>query len=165
MPFAVAFLSGSIAIAGDQAAVRAAIARHTSGGGPSPGIAATVETVSHTSDAWFVSTVPAAELSQGLPGTNLSGMLQGDVLKSIQQTSGGATFGQTAKVSVQFLTQTVEDASSLAGVLHLLSGFAQSGHEDARWTSLDLKTEGKLLKVGFSLPEAQLESLLPRAGR
>ncbi len=124
-----------------------------------------MDTVSRASDAWFVSTVPVAELLQGLPGANLSGALQGDVLKSIRQASGGATFGQTVRFSAQLLTQTAEDASSLAGALRLLSELLQSGHEDALGNSLDLKTEGKSLRVGFSISEAQLESLLPQAGR
>jgi hypothetical protein len=167
--FAVAFLSGSIAVAGDPAAVRAAIARRTSGGGPGPDLAATVDTVSHASDAWFVSSVPAAELIQDLPGANLGGAsldgaLQGDALKSIRQASGGATFGQTVRLSVQLLTQTAGDATSLASALRLLSDVLGSGSQGAPWNSLDLKTEGKLLRVGFSMSEAQLESLLAPEG-
>jgi hypothetical protein len=163
VPFAAAFLSSSIALAGDRAAVRAAIGRRTSGGGPSPDTVAAVDAVSRGYDAWFVSTVPAGELVQGLPG-NFGAALQDGVLKSVRQANAGATFGQTIKVSVQLLTGTAEDASSLAGLLRLLSGFARSG-QDPLWTSLELKTDGNVVKVGLSLSEAQLESLLARTGR
>jgi hypothetical protein len=163
MPLALAFLSNSIAVAGDRAAVRGAISRRMAvGGGSGPDIASAVEAVSSADDAWFVSTVPAGELVQGLPG-NFGAALQDGVLKSVRQATGGATFGQTVRISVQLLTGTAEDASSLAGMFHLLSGFAQSG-PDPLWTSLDLKADGNVVKVGLSLSEAQLESLLARTG-
>lgn len=167
VPMCVAFLSDSIAVAGDQGSVRAAIGRRQSGTGPSREITAKVNTISATSHAWFVSTVPVAELAQGLPDSNVTGALKGDALKSIAQASGGATFGDAVRLSAEVVTQSAQDASNLADVVRFLSGIVQTGGQgghQALLSALDLKTEGNLLKLGLSVPEAQLESLLRQAG-
>jgi hypothetical protein len=167
-----AFLSGSIALAGDTDSVRAAIDRRSTGGGPSPDIAARVDTVSASSDAWFVSTVPVAELAQGVPEPNLRGALKGDVLKSVQQMSGGATFGQAVRFSAEMVTGSAEDASSLSDVLRFLAGFAGMGQQNGRrsdlaplLSALDVKIEGNVLKLALSVPESQIESLIRQAGK
>ncbi|MGE5646871.1 MAG: hypothetical protein ACM336_13880 [Acidobacteriota bacterium] len=168
VPAAVAFLSESIAVAGDEESVRGAIARRQNGAGPGQDLAARVDAVSAASHAWFVSNVPVAELAQGLPDSNVSGALKGDALRSIRQASGGAVFGDPVRFSAEVITATAEDAANLADVVRFLSGIVQTSGPGGRQplaAGLDLKAEGTLLKLGLSLPEAQLESLIEQAGR
>ncbi len=165
IPLAVAFLSGTLAAAGDLDTVRGAVDRRDNGTGPSPDMLSRADAVSAASDAWFVSKVPVAELAQGMPGSNLSGALQGDALKSIEQASGGAIFGIAVKVSAELVTRTPADATSLADVLRFLAGLLRTGPQQPLFSALDLKTEGKTLKLDGSIPEAQLESLLKQAGK
>jgi hypothetical protein len=162
-----AFLSDSLAVAGDPASVHAAIDRRSAGGGPGPKLAPRVNSVSTTSDAWFVSSLPVAELIAGLPGANLKGALEGDALKSIEQASGGAVFGDAVKVSAELVTQTAEDAANLAVVIKFLSGLAESkpGAQQALLSGLNLKAEGKLLKLVLAIPEAQLETFIRQSGQ
>ncbi|HEX8984000.1 MAG TPA: hypothetical protein VF767_01160 [Bryobacteraceae bacterium] len=164
-PLAVAFLSGTIAVAGDLDSVREAVKRRSTGAGPTTGLAARVATVSASSDAWFVSKVPVAELAQGLPSSNLSGALKGDALQSIQQASGGATFGSDVKFSAELVTRTPEDAASLGTVVRFLSGLLRTGPQQPLVNALELKPDGRTLKLTGAIPEAQLESLIRQAGR
>ncbi len=168
LPMAVAFLSETVAVAGDQESVRGAIGRRQSGTGPGPDITARIDALSAASHAWFVSTVPVVELAQGLPDSSVSGALRGDALKSIRQASGTAVFGDSVRFSAELVAATAEDASNLAEVVRFLSGIVQTGGpggHQALATALDLKAEGNLLKLGLSLPEAQLEAIIDQAGR
>ncbi len=165
MPMSFAFLSTSIALAGDPESVRGAIDRREKGTGPGAAIAAKIDALSTTSDAWFVSTVPVAELAQGLPSANLSGALKEGALKAIEQASGGATFGTAVKFSAELVAQTPKDAASLTDVLRFLSGLLVTGPQQPLLTGLDLRAEGKLVKVAAAIPEAQLESLIRQTGK
>src|SRR5260370_30585891 len=92
---ALAFLSNSIAIAGDVDSVRGAIDRRTSGSGVSDaGLSSKVASTSVTQDAWVVSIVPISSLAGAVPNKNVSGALQGDLIKGIQQSSGALRFGR-----------------------------------------------------------------------
>ncbi|HVX66921.1 MAG TPA: hypothetical protein VHA11_09985 [Bryobacteraceae bacterium] len=164
-PLALAFLSGSVAVAGDPESVRGAVDRRSAGSGPNRDMVTRIDTVSAASDAWFVSNVPVAELAQGLPDSNLSGALRGDALRSIEQASGGATFGTAVKFSAELLTRTAEDASSLAGVLRFLSGLVRTGPQQSLVSALDLTAEGKTVKVNAAIPESLLETLFQQAGK
>jgi hypothetical protein len=164
-PLALAFLSGSVAVAGDPESVRGAVDRRATGTGPSRDILDRINAVSATSDAWFVSNVPVAELARGLPASNLSGALQGDALKSIEQASGGATFGSAVKLSAELMTHSAGDAASLAGVLRFLSGLLRTGPQQTVVSALDLTAEGKTLKINAAIPEAVLETLFSQAGK
>ncbi len=97
---ALAFLSNSIAIAGDVDSVRGAIDRRTSGSGVSDaGLSSKVASTSVTQDAWVVSIVPISSLAGAVPNKNVSGALQGDLIKGIQQSSGGVRFGSMIEIS------------------------------------------------------------------
>src|SRR5258708_20373405 len=87
---AVTFLDGSIAVAGDLASVHAAIDRHSAANGAlDPALAAQIDQLSNSQDAWPVSIMPLPALAnQKVPDTRLNGMLNTDVVKSILQTTG-----------------------------------------------------------------------------
>lgn len=168
-PIAFSCLSDTIALAGDPDSVRDAIGRRASGAGPARAIAAKVAAVSGTADAWFVSTVPVAELAQGLPGSNAGAALKGEALKSIEQASGGLVFGRDVKFTGELITRTADDAASLSEVLRFLAGVVQLGQNKQGpgrlpLDALTFTAEGNIVRLALSVPESQLESLLKQAG-
>jgi hypothetical protein len=157
----LAFLDDSTAVAGDLDDVRAAIGRRDSGAGPSPDIARKVQALSAVSDAWFVSTVPLAELAQSVPAANGGLPSQAGALKAIRQASGGVVFGDPVKVSAELVAASAEDAASLADLLRFAAELIQTNRPGALpLDKLDLKTEGNLVRLALAVPERQLESFL-----
>ena len=63
----LAFLDGTLAIAGDDADVRAAIDRRSATVGIGADLAAQVNQLSTTEDAWFVTLVPPAHCRRSEP--------------------------------------------------------------------------------------------------
>jgi hypothetical protein len=160
----IAFLSETLAVAGDIDSVHKAIDRRDRG--PAPALAAKAGQLSAVLDAWFVSTVPVAEIAGRVPGEETAGRLNNDAFRSIEQASGGLKFGELVSLSLEVLTRTAEDASNLAAVIKFLSGMIQfkPQQEQARiaslLSSLDIKAEGNAVKLAASIPEQELESII-----
>jgi hypothetical protein len=165
-PIALAFPQESVAAAGDLESVRAVIDRRQGGLGLSGDLAAKVNALSGAQDAWFVSVVPVSELAGRVPDSS-GGALKGDALKSIQQASGGVKFDQVINVSAELVAQTAQDATSLADGLRLLAGLAalqqkpQNQALQSLLNTLSVKAEANTVKIGLTIPEALLESLVP----
>lgn len=164
---AVAFLNGVIAIAGDDVSVRAAIDRRNTPSILDPALAAKISALSATQDAWTVSIVPVSALGQNVPNANLNGMLQGDLLKSIQQASAGVKFGAVVQFSGEAVARSDKDATALVDVVRFLAGMVQTNapsSADATVASLvqslDVKADGATVTVGLGVPEAMLEKLV-----
>jgi hypothetical protein len=168
---AVAFLDGSIAIAGDAESVKAAIDRRTAASSLDPALAVKVGQLSTSLDAWSVSIVPFASLAgQHVPDMRLNGMLNSDVLKNVQQTSGGVKFGAIIQLSVEAVARNEKDATALADVVRFLGSMVQSNAPNAGAAaitslvqSLNVKADGSTVKVGLAIPEDQLENVLRSA--
>jgi len=167
---ALAFLGSSIAIAGDLDSVHGAIDRRTNtSSGIDPALAAQVEQLSESLDAWSVSTVPVSTLiaNQNLPDQQLNGILDSNLFQSIQQTSGGVKFGSTVQFSAQAIMDTSQNATALANVVRFLGSMAQANAPApaaaaiaALLQSLSIQTDGNTVNLAAALPESQLESLL-----
>lgn len=165
---ALAFLSNSIAIAGDVDSVRGAIDRRNSGNGVSDaGLSNKVASTSVSQDAWVVSIVPISSLAGAVPNKNVSGALQGDLIKGIQQSSGGVRFGSTIEISGELTARNDQDASSLADVVKFFMSMAQmssptSGNSEiaSLLHNLTVNTEANAVKVSLSIPENQVEMLI-----
>jgi hypothetical protein len=110
--------------------------------------------------------VPVSELAGRVPDSS-GGALKGDALKSIQQASGGVKFDQVINVSAELVAQTAQDATSLADGLRLLAGLAalqqkpQNQALQSLLNTLSVKAEANTVKIGLTIPEALLESLVP----
>jgi len=165
---AVAFLDSGIAIAGQADEVRAAVDRGKSPTSLDPALAVKVNQLSTTLDAWVISLVPLAVSGARLPDPNLQGLLSGDLLKSVQQTSGGVKFGATVDISAEALTATDQDATALATVLQFLAGMAQANARGTNAAALlqgvTVAADARTVKLSLSVPEDRLEGLFP-AGR
>ena len=164
---AFALLDNLTALAGDPASVRAAIDRRTTDARLDPKLAAKIAELRPTQDAWVVSTVPFSELAAQVPNPNASGLLQGDLLQAIDQISGSVKFGVVIQASGEMVTSTPQDASTLAAALSFLAGLAQLNQRDPALVQLRLlldtlaiKADKNVVKLGLSIPEAQLETLI-----
>ncbi|SRR5579871_1320382 len=169
---AVAFLGDTIAIAGDADSVRAAIDRRgATSVAIDAGLAAQVAQLSESLDAWSISTVPLAALAQEkIQDEQLNALLNSDLLRSIQQSSGGVKFGQTVQFSGQAVADSSQNATALAQMVRFLGDMARSSAPAPAATAiasllqtLRIGTEGNALHLAAALPEAQLESLVRSA--
>jgi len=157
---ALAFFDGTFAVAGDLVSVKAAIDRRKSHNSVSPQLAAKVAMYG-AADAWTVSLMPLGGLGQkpnaAVPGP-LNGIFQGDLLKKVSETSGGVTF------TGELVADSDKDATALGDVVKFLASMIQTNGADPAVTtlvqSLDVSTQGNVLKLALAIPEAQLEALI-----
>ena len=164
---AVAFLSGTIAVAGDMDNVKTVIARRAE----STTLDATIERkageLSAAHHAWMVSIIPVSEMAARVPNADVSGAMKGNAFQAIEQVSGGVDFADSVKISAEAVTRSDKDATALADVIRFLASFAQMNQQGAQapglaaaLESLDLKTEGNVAKLSFRVPQEQIEKLM-----
>jgi hypothetical protein len=170
-PFALAWLDDSILVGGDQESVRAAIARHRSSSRLYPRLLAKASELSQAFDAWGVSVMPVSELAGGVPDPKLKGALQGDVLKAIEQASGGVKFGTRLQASVELTTRTEKEAAALRDVLQFFAGLALAeAHKTQPAVPLEdvrLTVQGRSVKLSLEISEQQVAQMIQaqRQGR
>lgn len=164
---AVAFLDGVIAIAGDADSVRGAIDRRNAPATLDPLLTAKMAVLSASQDAWTVSIAPVAGLSPTTPNSNLNSVLQGDLLKSIQQGSAGVKFGAIVQFSGEAVASNDKDATALADVVRFGASMLQMNAPQSAGAmvaalvqSLAVKTDGSTVTVGVGIPETLLENLV-----
>lgn len=163
-----AFLDASTAVMGDALSVRGVIDRGGGGPGPDPKLLARVNQVSGQYDFWAVSAVPAAEFAQSMPNPQMGGIMQGDVMRGVLETSGGIKFGPGILIAGEAVTRSEKDATALADVVKFFVGMAQmSAQKDPKAAAsmaflqqLDLKAQGNVLRVALTVPEADLEKFI-----
>ncbi|HEX8983999.1 MAG TPA: hypothetical protein VF767_01155 [Bryobacteraceae bacterium] len=160
-PVALACLSASLLIGGDLESVRATISRREKGSGPGAELAAKAAGMREANDIWFVSQVPPAGLTGGARASEAAENPQVQLLRSIEQASGGLKFGTNLVLAADLTTHTPQDAQSLTAVMRLFIGLAASNQRDSKQAGailekLALKAEGNSVKLAFSLPEAEL---------
>lgn len=166
-PFSVALVDSSLILAGDPQTVQDAVA----GRGPTqrldPAMAAQIRTLRSSHDYWQLSTAslePLAVLTLGTPST---GLLSLDLLKSVQEFSGGITFGPKMLVAFEAVTSDESHAVALLKALRTVRLGSALPAPDlnaeqiaALFSSLDLRAEGNTVKIGLEIPEAELVKLL-----
>jgi hypothetical protein len=156
---AVAFLSSSVALAGDVASVKAAIDRRNSNNAIDPGLAAKVASFAAT-DAWSVSIAPMAF------GHDANNPMAG-ALKTVQQASGSVTFSSPVQISAEAVAQSDQDATSLSDVLKfvvmMMQGNQQAPLVPEILNSLNVTTDHSTVRVSLSIPEDQLEQMIKSA--
>lgn len=166
----VAFPEPSLAVVGDQTNVKAALDRRSTGSSLDPLLAAKVSDMSSRNDAWFVSTLPLSTL-RGLPTLTppTGGTAAASPLQSIEEVSGGVKFGSAILVSGEAKARSEKDASALADVVRFLLAMAGSAQtpEAQRVTALlqtlDLSTQGNVLRYSLNVPEEQVETLIKQS--
>ncbi len=123
--------------------------------------------VSVGNDAWFASVIPAPPVSSPA-GLNLpSAVAGGQILQSIRESSGGAQFGPSVRLSFNAVTRSAQDAVALSDVLRFLaSTVVIQQNKDPRasllspaLSTMTLSTNGSTLQASLNLPEQSVEQL------
>ncbi|MBM3787036.1 MAG: hypothetical protein FJW30_21980 [Acidobacteria bacterium] len=166
---ALAFLDGTLALAGDRATVRAALQRKNA---TSPGLnaetIAKILAISQANDIWLVSTLPVAELSKALPnGGPSGGMMGGDAFKGIEQAALGLRFNADAmEITAETMSKEAKDATAVADVVRFLATMVQMNRDKAEMKGLagaldamKLSAEGRTTRLTISLPMADMERM------
>jgi hypothetical protein len=161
-----AFLSPTVAVAGDIASVKGAIDRLTTA--PSSPLSAAlivkVNQLSAAQDAWAISEIPPPDLKLPGNGGNTSSIPAG-ALQNIQQASGGVKLAaQAVVVTGELHADTAANAGQLAGVLQFLVNLGQMQAQQnpqaaTMLKSLAVAANGNLVNVSLNIPEADAESL------
>jgi hypothetical protein len=166
----IAFLDNRTALAGDPDAVRTAIDRRGKGVDIDPKLAAKVQEVSGKYDAWMVSMAPVSNFAGKLPDPRLNGAMSGDMVKGIEQASGGVLFGSTIHIAGEAVTRSEKDATALADVVRFLAGMVQMNREKpevskfaALLDTMNLKATANTLSISLSVPESDLEQIIKPA--
>jgi hypothetical protein len=160
-----AFLDSTLVVAGDLANVKAAIDRRQGGPTISAALAAQVNQLSSTQDAWAISTVPPSTLKPPAAVPPAAGVNMQNALQKIESASAGVKFGSLVVVTGQARAATPQDASSLSDVLQLFVNMAQlqaakRPETAALAQSLVVSTQGSTVKITLSLPEGQFQQLV-----
>ena len=164
----LAFFSGSTAVMGDLASVKAAIERKKAGAAPSSQLLTKVLDVSSKNDFWFATLVPISEFAGAMPDPNLSSAMKGNLLAAINEASGGIRFGDTVAISAEAVTRSDKDAQALVDVVKFVAGLVQLNRQDnpaagqvaTLLDTLKCKTAGNITTVSLAIPEKQLEQML-----
>jgi hypothetical protein len=170
---AIAFLNGSIAIAGDTASVKSALDRQNNANTIDSALAAKVQSLSAAEDAWSVS---IASLGSLLPAGAAAGASSNQItgiLKDVQSSSGGVKFAdQTVNITGQAIADTPQNAGALGDVIRLIvtlvstnaGANAQAAAAAQLLQSLQITTDGNAVNLALTVPESQLEAFLTTAG-
>jgi hypothetical protein len=158
-PGGFAFLSPTLAVAGDVASVKGAIDRQTLPAPLPAALLVQVNQLSGVEDAWAISEVPPPPMHPPTnnPNTpNLSGVLQ-----NIQQATGGVKFGSQVSITADLTANTAQNATALASVLQFLVNMAQlqSPQESNLLKSSTITANGTQVNVSINVPEAEAETL------
>jgi hypothetical protein len=101
------------------------------------------------------------------PERNVRGALQGDVFKSIEQSSGAIRFGNVIEISGELIARTNADATSLADVLKFLSSMlqmnapaGQAAQFAALLQNLTVTAQANAVKFSILIPEVDFETAL-----
>jgi len=152
-----AFLDGTTVVMGTADLVKASVDRWISATQTSGSLVSKAKEVSATSQAWAVAT-GLSELAKMPTGTvpPEAQMVQ-NVLSKISQISGGLNFAETITMHGQAITNTSQDAQSLADVFQFLMSVAPK-------TPLpvlpQVTASGSTVNFTLTLTEQQVEQLL-----
>jgi hypothetical protein len=166
---ALAFLDSTLAVMGDVTNVKAAIDRRGAASILPAALVTQVNQWSLTQDAWVVDIAPLASMAPPAGAPKLPGGAQGVAIQSIQQAAGGVKFGTTVAVTAQAQTDTAQNATALAGLLQFVTNLAQaqanqSPASAALLKSLTVTAQGNTLNIALSLPQDQIQQLIPPRG-
>ena len=155
---AFAFLDGTIAVGGDLDQVQAAIRRRSHATTLNPQLAAQVTAMSDRYDIWVVSAASLGKMTDGISGPQLK--QAGDMLKMIDQVSGGLKFTENLDLGVELTTHSAKDAEKLRDALQLLVGMAAASQKDSSaldLNALKLTAEAKTVRIAFTVTHEQLK--------
>ncbi len=164
------FFDGTLAVMGDVASVKAAIDRRSSPTTLPASLVSQVAQWSGSEDAWVVDTAPLSSLKLPNNSPSLPGGAQIAALQTVLGADTGVKFGSNVTISAQVQTDTAQDAQALAGLLQFAANLmqAQANTQDAAAAallkSMTVSSSGATMSVSMSVPETQIEQMMPRNG-
>jgi hypothetical protein len=171
---AVAVLDPTLAIAGSRAAVRSIVLNRHSPSVLDAQLSQDVESASGANEAWFASIIPGSQLPGHASIQSNGQKIDGAVIQSITQSSGGLHFdGDAVAVRFEAQTRSEKDAQSLSDVFRFFAGMIQMKHENEGEAALlapvlnamQLTTSGATMHMALSLPEKTVEQLVAQSHR
>jgi hypothetical protein len=156
-----AFLSSTLAVAGDIASVKGAIDRQTAPSTLPASLVVEVNQLSTSEDAWGISQGPPPTIK---PPANMPNVST-NIFQNIQQASGGVNFGSQVVINAQLVADTAQDATTLANMIEFLVNLGeiqtqQNANASAALKAVVIATSGSTINVMASIPVAQLEALV-----
>ncbi len=172
---AVAFIGSTVVVAGDAPTVMAALDRSSANNAIDPALAAQVNSLSGTQDAWIVSAVSPASLMPApkapAAGQSASPIDIGQFLATIQAFSGGVKFGATVPVKLDVVSNSDKNAEALANVVKFAVSMRSMNAGQAKQDpntaaamkllqTLQVTNTGANVDIALTVPEAQIEALI-----
>ncbi|MBZ5594450.1 MAG: DUF3352 domain-containing protein [Acidobacteriia bacterium] len=154
----LAILDNNIAVGGELDQVRAAIQRRKRGTVLPAEVVGRIAALSERYDIWFQSTGPVMAPDAKISDAKFQ--QAGDLLKTIQQVSGGVKFSAGVDLAAEVVTHNEKEAASVLGALQLLTGFLtmnQQGPNALKPDALKLTAEGKTVRLALSITEEQIQ--------
>ena len=146
------------AIGGDLDQVKAAIRRRNHTSTLDGALAAKVTSLSEHYDIWVVSATSLAGVASSFSDPNFKQM--GDILKSIQQISGGVKLSSDVELAAELVTHTAKEANRMGDSLRLLSSLItmnQQGPSAIKQDDFKLTVEANTVRIGIRIKEAELK--------
>jgi hypothetical protein len=172
---AIAIVDGSLAIAGEERLVKAAIdlRSDTSAG---TALARKAADFDARYDAWFVADGVVMPTPTARPNSPMAPPAA--ALAAIQESSAGIEFGSVVRITGEAVTRSDKDAQALVDVFKFIVSMAQLNKDNADMqrfesviNSMNVRAEANTVKFSAAVPEADLEQLMkprlaaPRAAR
>jgi len=168
----VAILEDDVAALGSRESLQRLLVQRNSADKPEAGLLARAQELSGRYDFWAVSIAPSADLAATVPEGQWSGLLRGDVLAAVQESRLGIEAGDSNRLIAEAVLRTPKDAAALAEVVRFFAGVLQLTDKirgskappaAGLLDSLQVQTEGNLMRATLVVSSAQLEALVRRA--
>jgi hypothetical protein len=155
---AFAVIDQSIVIGGPLEQVRAAIRGRSQGAKISADLSRKIAVLSENYDAWFVSIVPASGLASRLDDSKTAATAE--MLKSIEQLSGGVKFAEGLEFAAEILSHTRRDAERLGGGLQTIAAVLQNNPSTKCPDCLKIRIEDATVHVSLIVPASVIQQNL-----
>jgi hypothetical protein len=157
-PLAVAFLGRTMALAGDPASVRAAIARWKAASPAHSPLLAKAAELHRTSHFWCL----GRDLQNALPhapAPNNADPMQ-KAFQALDEVSLSMTFAPDFKTSVELLAHTAKDAATLDSAVHVALAMAMTQAVPQKTkdllAGLQVASQGRVVRVSLVIPEDKM---------
>jgi hypothetical protein len=168
---AIAFPDATLAIAGTETLVKAAIDRRASSKlSLDPAVATKVTEWSGRHDAWMVSAVGISDFG---PFPQQGTAPNGFSVDAVKSANAGVRFGTIIEISAEATMRSDKDAQALADVIRFVTGMLRLNQNpnnrppEAVLSMIDkmqLSTSGAVMTLQLSIPESDLEQLINSGG-
>jgi len=167
---AIAFLTMDMVAVGRPEQVLAVIERFGEGDAVDTEATAKALDLAENHHAWFVMMGSPSELAGKEELIPEGSPIQGDLIRSIKQLSGGTIFGETVILSLSAVTANPESAQALGNVAQFFISFSRLNTEDPEMAELlgrmlrdlDITTDSSSVTLTLPVAQTDIEALMNR---